>query len=110
MRWYDGLGRQAEIAYLRRRGRQAGFGTLAAYGGEERGPRSRGAISVSSTIGNAVVRNRIRRRIRGALDALPPPRPPVRALIVARPPAATEPYARIAADVGAALGRLRAGA
>jgi ribonuclease P protein component len=106
VRWYDSLRRQGEIAFLRRRGRQIGLPTLAAFGAEERGSRSRIAISVSTSIGGAVVRNLIRRRIRGALDERAAPKP-LRILFVARPPAASEPYARLAADVGAALERLR---
>ena len=107
MRWYDSLRRQGEIAFVRRRGRQVGLPTLAAYGVEERGPRSRVAISVSASIGGAVMRNLIRRRIRGALDGRLPIARPLRLLFVARPPAATQPYARLAADVEAALERLR---
>jgi len=108
VRWYDPLRRQSEIAYVRRRGRQARFATLSAFGAETQGRRSRIGITVSGQVGGAVVRNRVRRRIRGALDAQPPLRPPIRILFVARPPAANEPYARLAADVEAALARLGA--
>lgn len=107
MRWYDSLRRQAEIAFVRHRGRQVGLPTLVAFGVEERGRRSRITISVSTSIGGAVVRNLVRRRIRGALDAKPPGARPLRVLFVARPPAASEPYARLAADVETALDRLR---
>jgi ribonuclease P protein component len=106
VRWYDPLRRQSEIAYLRRRGRQARFATLTAFGTETQGRRSRIGITVSAQVGGAVLRNRVRRRIRGALDAHAPLRPPTRILLVARPSAATESYARLAADVGAALARL----
>ncbi len=102
--------RSSEIAYLRRRGRQAGFSTLAAYAAEGQGGRPRVGITVSGQVGGAVVRNRVRRRIRGALDALPPLRRPLRLLFIARPAAAHESYARLAADVDAALARLGAGA
>jgi ribonuclease P protein component len=108
VRWYDPLRRQSEIAYVRRRGRQARFATLSAFGSETQGRRSRIGITVSGQVGGAVVRNRVRRRIRGALDAQPPLRPPQRILFVARSPAASEPYARLAADVEAALARLGA--
>jgi ribonuclease P protein component len=95
--------RSSEIAFLRRRGRQARLTTLAAFAAESQGRRSRIGITVSGQVGGAVVRNRVRRRIRGALDALGPPRPPLRLLFVARPSAANEPYAKLAADVDAAL-------
>ena len=88
---------------MRRRGQQARFATLAAFGTETKGRRSRIGITVSAQVGGAVVRNRVRRRIRGALDAHTPLHPPTRILFVARPPAATEAYARLAADVNAAL-------
>ena len=109
MRWFDALRRQSEIAYVRRRGRRAGLATLSAFGLEADGARCRFGITVSKAAGGAVVRNRVRRRIRGALEALTPLRPePVRILFVARPEAAAAPYARLAADVATALRRLGA--
>lgn len=108
MRWFDSLRRQSEIAYVRRRGRRAGLATLAVFGLGADGPRSRIGITVSKAVGGAVVRNRVRRRIRGALDALAPAAQPVLLLFVARPEAAAEPYARLAADVAAAVRRLGA--
>jgi len=108
LRWYDSLRRSGEIAYVRRRGRQAGFSTLAAFAAEGQGRRPKIGITVSGQVGGAVVRNLIRRRIRGALDALPPLRRPLRLLFIARPGAANESYAKLAADVDAALGKLGA--
>jgi ribonuclease P protein component len=107
VRWFDALRRQSEIAYVRRRGRRAGLATLSAFGLEADGPRCRIGITVSKAVGGAVVRNRVRRRIRAALEALAPARP-VRVLFVARPEAAAESYARLAADVATALHRLDA--
>ena len=104
MRWYDSLRRRAEIAYVRRRGRPASQATLTAYLAEPGGPRSRFGVTVSSHVGKAVVRNLVRRRIKGALDALPPPARPFRVLIVAKPAAAAAPYERLAADLVRALG------
>ena len=108
MRWYDRLRRPREIAYVRRRGRRFALTTIAAFAGEGAGRRSSVAISVSAALGGAVVRNRIRRRIRGTLDLLAPLEPPLRLLFVARQPAATEPYARLAADVRGAVESLSA--
>jgi ribonuclease P protein component len=65
-------------------------------------------VTVSKAVGGAVVRNLVRRRIRGALDGLPVPARPVRLLFVAKPAAAAAGYGRLAADVAAALGRLAA--
>ena len=106
MRWYERLRRAAEITYVRRRGRAASGATLVAFVAEGRGSRSRVAVSVSSQVGGAVVRNLIRRRIRGALDALPPVATPFRALFVAKPAAAGAAYGDLAQDVAKALGRL----
>ena len=106
MRWYDRLRRSSEIAFVRKRGRRAATPTFAAYAlpAERRGPLV--AVTVSKAVGPAVVRNRVRRRIRGALDALPPPSRPLRVLFVAKPGAGESPYARLAADVSSALGQL----
>jgi ribonuclease P protein component len=111
MRWYEGLRRQADIAYVRRRGRRTATGTLAAYAAELPSARPRVAVTVAKTVGKAVVRNRIRRRVRGALDALGPQLAArTGLLVIARPQAAQASYAQIAADVAAAvadLGRSR---
>jgi ribonuclease P protein component len=104
VRWYDSLRRRAEIAFVRRRGREAVFPTLSVHVAEPAGPRPRFGVTVSARVGKAVVRNLVRRRIKGALDRLPPPSNPVRALFVARPAAAEASYERIAADVARALG------
>jgi ribonuclease P protein component len=54
------------------------------------------------------VRNRVRRRIRGALDALTPPALAQRLLFVAKPAAAQASYEHLAAEVERALARLSA--
>lgn len=105
MRWYDPLRRRAEIAYVRRRGRAASYPTLSAYAAEPAGSRARFCVTVSTQVGNAVVRNRVRRRIKGALDQLGPQDGPVRMLFVAKPAAGQAAFAAIAADVARALAR-----
>lgn len=105
MRWYGRLRRSGEIAFLRRRGRHAALATLSAYAAPEDRGASRVGVTVSKAVGGAVTRNLVRRRIRGALDALPPPKDPVRLLLVAKPAAAVVPFERLAADVTAALAR-----
>jgi ribonuclease P protein component len=106
MRRYDPLRRQAEIVRVRRRGSSASLATLTAYGLQPAEPRPRVGVTVSKSVGTAVVRNLVRRRIRGALDALPAASFPGRLLFVAKPAAATSAYQRLAADVAAALARL----
>jgi len=108
VRWYDRLRRSSDIAFVRRRGKPAGTSGLTAYGLADRGGRTRVAVTVASSVGGAVTRNLVKRRIRGALDALGPPAVPLRLLIVAKPAAAALPYDRLARDVATALGRLGA--
>jgi ribonuclease P protein component len=106
MRWFGRLRRAGEIAFVRRRGRQAALDTLSAYAAPAAGTPSRVGVTVSKAVGGAVVRNLVRRRIRGALDELPPPASPLRLLFVAKPAAAAVPYGRLAADVATAVGRV----
>jgi ribonuclease P protein component len=104
VRWYDSLRRRAEIAFVRRRGRAVHLPTLTAYRTDSEAPRPRFGVTVSGRVGKAVVRNLVRRRVRGALDALPPPPRPLRILFVLKPAAAESSYDRLAADVARALG------
>jgi len=108
VRWYRRLRRSGEIAFVRRRGRQAGTTTLSAYALPAAGSETKVCISASKAVGGAVVRNLIRRRVRGALDALGPPGRDLRLLFVLRPAAASAPFERLAADLAAAVRRLAA--
>jgi ribonuclease P protein component len=103
LRWYGRLRRSGEIAFVRRRGRQAGFAGFSVFSA----PGSAGStvcISVSKAVGGAVVRNLVRRRIRGALDALPQAAP-CRLLFVVKPAAVGLPFELLAHDVAAAVER-----
>jgi ribonuclease P protein component len=108
VRWYEGLRRSNEIAFVRRRGRLASLGCLSAYALDEPRGRTSVAVSVAKTVGSAVTRNLVRRRIKGALDAQPPAAAPLRLLFVAKPAAASASYERLARDVSLALSRLAA--
>jgi len=107
VRWYASLRRSGEIAAVRRRGRRAGATTLSVYALEARSLPTRVAVAVSKSVGGAVERNRVKRRIKGALDALAMPSAPVRLVVIARPAAASEPYAVLARDVAGSLARLK---
>ena len=65
-------------------------------------------LTVTRKIGNAVVRNRARRRLREALRlVLPgPARPGADYVVVARPAALTLPFAQLQDDLLGALGRI----
>ncbi len=104
MRWYGRLRRPAEIAFVRRRGTRIGLTTFTAFAATGAG-ETRVCITVSKAVGGAVVRNAVRRRIAGALDAHEALDDVRRLVFVAAPNAATATYARIAADVAGALAR-----
>jgi ribonuclease P protein component len=100
VRCYDRLCRQADITYVRRRGRRVYFATFVAYVAEMRSLPPCVAITVSKAVGKAVVRNRIRRQLRAALDMLGPILPArTGLLLVVRPEAAFASYERFAEDI-----------
>ncbi len=105
MRWYASLRRSSEIAFVRRSGRGARGATLAVHA-VPGPPGVRIAVTVAKPVGNAVVRNLVRRRIRGAFDALPSRPSCVRLVVVARPLAASAGYATLVAELEAALHRI----
>lgn len=105
MRSFASLRRRAEFASLRRRGRLRSSPTLLLYRLAPSGePRSRAGITVATTVGKAVVRNTVRRRIAAALHEALIARAPERVLIVARPAAAAASFERLRGDLLAALG------
>src|SRR5579872_6506249 len=104
MRPFASLRRSAEFAWLRRHGRRAGAGSLTLYQAEAEANlrRSLVGISVGKPVGTAVARNRVRRRVAAILDeALTGRR--MRLLVVARPGAATVPFAALRRDLVRAL-------
>jgi ribonuclease P protein component len=72
-------------------------------------PPARAGFVVSKAVGNAVTRNRLRRRLRHLVRERLDQLPPGSTLIVrALPGAAALPYARLEADLDAALAAARA--
>jgi ribonuclease P protein component len=69
-------------------------------------------FTVSRKVGNAVVRNRVRRRLRAAAAAVLPTRarPGFDLVLIGRTSAMTHPFEHLKRDLEAALGRLGAGA
>jgi ribonuclease P protein component len=110
MRWFASLRRTSAFARVRRRGRRTALPTLTAYGVTGGHEPVRIGITVSGAVGGAVVRNRVRRRVQGALAALGAVegRPPARGelVLILRPESAAAPYSTVAADVAQALERL----
>jgi ribonuclease P protein component len=105
VRWYSSLRRPGEISFVRRSGLHARAATVAAHASQASGGNCRIAVTVSKAVGKAVVRNLVKRRIKGALDGLRAPGRPLRIVLVARPEAGTEPYERLARDVEAVMAR-----
>ena len=103
MRLYQSLRRRSDFARVQRRGkRQVGplFVLLAATAHGA----SRVGITVSKHVGNAVVRNRLRRRVKSYLDRAGFGGPPYRDLIlIARPGAGEAEFTAVAAELGRLL-------
>jgi len=103
MRRYQSLRRRSEFAWVQRRGKRHVGPLFVALAAEGRGG-SRVGITVSKGIGNAVVRNRLRRRVKSILDRLAFGRPPHRdVVLIARSPAGEADFAAVAAELGRLL-------
>jgi ribonuclease P protein component len=63
-------------------------------------------ITVSKSIGKAVTRNKLRRRLAAIVHEALAQRPTMRLLVIARPSAALTPFAELRAEVTSALGRV----
>ncbi len=105
MRTYEPLRRRGDFARVRSRGKRfsGAFLTCFVAGGRR---RTRVGISVAVAIGGAVVRNRLRRRLKAILDRKPLGTPPYRDVVfVARPGAGELRFAALAAEVERTFGR-----
>jgi ribonuclease P protein component len=108
MRRFASLRRQADFARLRRQGRRTSTKSLIIYRSDPL-PSDLGSlvgITVSKSIGKAVVRNKLRRRLAAiGQDALAQQRA-MRLLVVARPLAGGAAFGVLAAEVTSALGHV----
>jgi ribonuclease P protein component len=105
MRRFASLRRTADFARLRQRGRRTATANLTIYRGEAapRDERPLVGITVSKSVGTAVVRNRLRRRLAAVLHESLPAQARMRLLVVARPSAAALPYRALQDEVRRAL-------
>lgn len=106
MRSFASLRRTADFSRLRQRGRRTATANLTVYRGDA-GPRDERplvGITVSKSVGTAVVRNRLRRRLAASLHDLLSTQARMRLLVVPRPSAAALPFAALRAELGRALG------
>ena len=107
MRTYDSLRGDAEFARLRRRGRRADgtyVAVVATPSQANRRPRF-GIVTVKG-FGDAVDRNRARRRLRAVLEDVEAPALGMDMIVTARAAARRVPFAELRDDVRATLGRL----
>jgi len=104
MRRYASLRRQGEFARLRQRGRRFASGALTIYRADpfKTDRTAVVGITVGKPVGKAVVRNKVRRRVAAILQQMLADRR-LRLLVVARPLAATTPFAQLRNELERAL-------
>jgi ribonuclease P protein component len=101
---YDSLRRRAEFARATKRGTRTAGRYLTCFVTDGR-RRTRVGITVASAVGGAVVRNRLRRRIKAILDRYPLGAPPWRDIVfIARPGAGELPFDALLDEVGRVFG------
>jgi len=107
MRRFASLRRQADFTRLRRRGRRLTTAHLTIYCSDvlPGDPASLVGISVSKSIGNAVVRNKLRRRLAAIVHDALAQTAAMRLLVIPRPGAADVAFAALRDDVTSALAR-----
>lgn len=105
MRRFASLRRTADFTRLRQRGRRTATPNLTVYRGDAypRDERPLVGITVTKSVGTAVVRNRVRRRLAASIHELLVPQTRMRLLVVARPSAAALPYATLREELRRAL-------
>ena len=105
MRRFASLRRQADFARLRQRGRRMATANLTVYRGQgsPQGERPLVGITVSTAVGKAVVRNKVKRRIAACVHDLVPADPALRLLVVARPSTAAATYRDLHAELARVL-------
>lgn len=103
MRAYDSLRRRGDFARLARRGKRSAGNFLTCFVADGR-RHTRVGVTVAGTVGGAVVRNRLRRRIKAILDRYPLGAPPWRdILFIARPGAGELDWPALVDEVGRTL-------
>lgn len=108
MRRFASLSRQADFARLRRRGKRVSTKSLLIYRSDPfpSDPISLVGITVSKSIGKAVIRNKLRRRLAAIIDDALGQKTAMRLLVVARPGAEAAVFGDLRAELGSALGRV----
>jgi ribonuclease P protein component len=106
MRRFAALVRQADFARLQRRGRRFSTETLVVYRSNSlpSDATTLVGITVSKSIGKAVTRNKVRRRLAAIVHESLAGRDAMRLLLIARPLAGQADYATLRSDVASVLG------
>jgi ribonuclease P protein component len=100
LRAYESLRRRADFARTTRRGARSAAPHLTCFVADGR-RRTRVGITVGASVGCAVVRNRLRRRIKAILDRYPLAQPPWRDVVfIARPGAGELGFDALSDEVG----------
>ena len=109
MRRFTGLRRQADFVRLRRRGRRASNPILTVFRGDALpgDPGSLVGITVTKSIGKAVVRNRVRRRLAAIVNDALEGQPPMRLLVIPQPAAAQAGFGALRDAMTALMERVR---
>ncbi len=104
MRRFESLKRRGDFARVTRRGKRIAGTYLTCFVADGR-RATRVGITVAGTVGGAVVRNRLRRRIKAILDRYPLAAPPWRDVVfIARPGAGELAFPALADEVGRVFG------
>ena len=103
------LTRSAEFDAVYRRGRSSASRHLVAYAFPSELEESRLGVAVSRKVGNAVVRNKLKRQLRDAFGALEPQPTRLDVVLVARPgldeAVETQGFAWLSAEVAELVGK-----
>ncbi len=107
MRRFAALRRQADFAWLRRRGRRFSTKSLTIYRCDALPGDLQPVvgITVTKSVGKAVHRNKVRRRIVAAVHDVLASHGAMRLLVIARPNALETPFGLLQAEVTSALQR-----
>jgi ribonuclease P protein component len=105
MRRFAALNRQSDFARLQRHGRRVSTETLVIYRSSSlpSDATTLVGITVSKSIGKAVTRNKVRRRLAAIAHESLAGQGAMRLLVIARPPAGQAPFAQLRADLRSAL-------
>lgn len=106
LRRHQRLRRREDFSAVYRKGRSWANALLVLRARSTGGPLTRYGFSVSKRVGKAVVRNRVRRRLREAVARLPV-RPGYDVVVIARPAAREARYRDLAAAARDLLDRAR---